>query len=250
MFRLKSMSLMAAASLVAAMFATPLAAQEALGISTGPGPSADSGRGGPNQAIESIVGGTEFAIFNTDSTGDVVGFRFTMNSSQAVQSLGIWNGDTQAGGAGLTSSHQVGIWDEAQNLIASTTVTPSSPVTGDFRFEAITPVTLDPGVTYTIGALYTATDDDGYASGPTVTSSTEVNLVNAVFPPAGDLGFVFPTSDSAGNPGRIGPNFIFGPSQPPLPDSVAVPTLNGMGLLALILVLGVASIVVFRIRQA
>lgn len=245
---LKPMFWAATAWMALSLFATPVAAQEALGISTGPGPSLAGGgdRGTlSSQAIQSVSGGSEFPIFYGASTGDVVGFRFTMNSAQAVESLGVWNGDTQAGGAGLTSDHQVGIWDDAMNLIASTTVTPSSAIVGDFRYAPISPVVLSPGVTYTIGALYTAADDDGYVSGPTVTANPEVNLVNAVFPSVGDLGFVFPTEDSAGNPGRIGPNFTFGE---PLPESVPVPALGTLGLLALVFALGLASIVLLRRR--
>lgn len=247
MLNSSSRFLTVSALMALSLFAAPLAAQEAQGISVGPGTGStfDGDRGAGSQAIESFSGGSEFQIFYGGSSGDVVGFRFTMNSAQAVQSLGVWNGDT-LGGGGLDNAHQVGIWDDTQTLIASATVTPSSPITGDFRYESVSPVVLNPGTTYTIGALYTATDDDGYLSNPTVVTNPEVNTVNAVFPASGDLGFVFPTEDSAGNPGRIGPNFIFGD---PLPESVPVPALSGAGLAALILLLGVAAVVLLRIRQ-
>ncbi len=247
MIQSNSRSFFVSALLGLSLFAAPLAAQEAQGIAVGPGTGStfDGDRGAGSQAIESFSGGSEFPIFYGGSTGDVVGYRFTMNSAQSVQSLGVWNGDS-LGGGGLDNDHQVGIWDDSQTLIASVTVTTSSPITGDFRYESITPVVLNPGTTYTIGALYTATDDDGYLSNPTIVTNPEVNTVNAVFPASGDLGFVFPTEDSAGNPGRIGPNFIFGD---PLPESVPVPTLGGAGLLTLVLLLAVAGVVLLRIRQ-
>lgn len=229
-------------------------AQENLGIATGPAaPSTfDGNRGTALQAIESWTGGTEFGAFYTGTTGDVVGFRFTMNSEQSVLSLGVWNGDAQPGGSGLNSDHQVGIWDESETLIASATVTPSSPITGDFRYENITPVLLTPGTVYTIGAVYTDTDDDGYLSSPAdFVTNPAVNSVNAVFPLEGSLGFVFPTEDSSpANPARIGPNFIFGEPEPPLPESVPVPTLSGMGLIALLLTLAGVAMVLIRRRQA
>ncbi len=173
-------------------------------------------------AITSFSGGTEFVIFYGGSTGDVVGYRFTVSSPLTVDSLGAWNADTTTPltsednpGAGTTtqnpvldSSHQVGIWDDTQTLLASVTVTPTSPTNGDWRYESITPITLNPGTTYTAGMLYTATDGDGYVSGPTsVVTDPDITVLNGVFPSVGDLGFVFPTEDSAGNNGRYGPNF-------------------------------------------
>ena len=231
--------------------ASPMVAQNAeeFGVGTTPAPATAAAPTGSNVAIQSFTGGTEFVIFYGGSTGDVVGFRFTMATDQAVDSLGIWNGDSQAS-PGLTSSHEVGIWDDTMTLVASTTVTPASPVSGDFRFEAITPVTLTAGTVYTIGAMYTATDDDAYVSGPTITFDPEVTSINAVFPSAGDLGFVFPTNDSPGNPGRIGPNFTFGPPGTGGGGSLEdIPTLGAFGLIALLLGLGGAAVTVLRRRR-
>jgi hypothetical protein len=72
-----------------------------------------------------------------------------------------------------------------------------------------------------------------------------------VFPSIGDLGFVFPTEDSVGNPGRIGPNFTFGPPVTgggggSLED---IPTLGAFGLIALLLGLGGAAVTVLRRRR-
>ena len=104
-----------------------------------------------------------------------------------------------------------GIWDDTQTLLADATVGPSSPVVSGFRYQTITPIVLMPGTTYTIGAVYTSTDDDAYISGASgLTTATEVVWMNAVYPSGGSLGFAYPTMDSAASSqGRFGPNFLF-----------------------------------------
>ena len=158
------------------------------------------------QAVTTFSGGTQYAIYYGSSTRDVVGYRFTVSSPLSVSDLGVWNADTD----GLTSAHQVGIWDSSQTLIASVTVDPATgtPV-GQWTYASITPVVLNPGETYTAGALYTATDNDSYISGASsVTTAPEVTWVQSVYPSAGDLGFVYPALDSTSG-GRFGPNFLF-----------------------------------------
>ncbi len=50
---------------------------------------------------------------------------------------------------GLTSSHQVGIFDVlTKALVASGPVSPADPLTGFFRYHAITPVQLSAGRDY------------------------------------------------------------------------------------------------------
>ncbi|HSN56719.1 MAG TPA: hypothetical protein VLT32_18760, partial [Candidatus Sulfomarinibacteraceae bacterium] len=111
---------------------------------------------------------------------------------------------------GLTSTHQVGIWDQAQALVASVTVDPATGTAiGQWTYGAITPVTLTPGQTYTAGALYTGTDNDNYISGASsLTTDPNVTWVQSVYPAAGSLGFAYPASNSTSN-GRFGPNFTF-----------------------------------------
>src|SRR5262245_55162256 len=80
------------------------------------------------QAIFAQVNG----IPRTDG-GKVVGI--TLSSyGQTISSLGFYDS-----GDGLATSYTVGLWDSAQNLLASTVVTPSSPLIGDFRYANITP---------------------------------------------------------------------------------------------------------------
>lgn len=175
------------------------------------------------QAIESFSGGSAFQCFYGDTTGDVIGWRFTVSEPLLVDSLGVWDDDpitsqgAEARGGGsepaspsLDSSHQVGIWDDSQSLVVSTTVTPGSPLQDDFRYESVAATVLDPGTTYTIGSMTDCEDNDTYiSSASSLETAPEVTHLLAVFPADIDMGFVFPTEDSAGNLGRIGPNFTF-----------------------------------------
>jgi len=161
------------------------------------------------QAVTGFTGGSQYPLYHGGSTGDVVGYRFTVSNPLEVSDLGVWNQDTAAGGAGLTSSHEVGIWDASQALIASVTVTTGGTVVGAWTYASITPVTLSPGQTYTVGALYTGTDNDSYISGASsMTTAPEVTWVQSVYPLAGSLGFSYPGNNSTSF-GRFGPNFLF-----------------------------------------
>ena len=79
--------------------------------------------------------------------GKVVGISLN-GTGQTITSLGFYD----QGQDGIATSYQLGLWDSSQNLLATTTVTPSSPLTGDFRYAAISPVTLTSSP-FTIGVL-------------------------------------------------------------------------------------------------
>jgi hypothetical protein len=84
---------------------------------------------------------------------------FTANSTISVTSLGYFDP--------VNSSHPVGLYDAAGNLLASTTVTTSSPdSSANFLYNPITPVTLTAGDTYVLegvsGADNYAFDDSGF----------------------------------------------------------------------------------------
>ncbi len=173
-------------------------------------------------AVTGYSGGSPFPIFYGGSTGDVVGYRFEVTAPITVTHLGVWNGDSSGG---LSSDHQAGIWEnDTMTLLTDNIVTPSSMIIGDWRYEPTTPVLLVPGVQYTAGAMYTATDDDSYLSSPTsVTSALEVTVINGVEPGVGSLGFVYPMETSA-NRARFGPNFLFIPA----PASLALLGFGGL----------------------
>src|SRR5215213_58138 len=83
--------------------------------------------------------------------GKVVGI--SLNSfGQTITSLGFYDHNQD----GIAANYQLGLWDAGQNLLATATVTPSSPLTGDFRYAAISPVTIGSPSTpaaFTIGVL-------------------------------------------------------------------------------------------------
>jgi hypothetical protein len=98
------------------------------------------------QIVALIAGGSP----RTDG-GKVVGI--SLNSfGQTITSLGFYDHNQD----GIATSYQLGLWDASQNLLATATVTPSSPLTGAFRYAAISPITIGTPSTpapFTIGVL-------------------------------------------------------------------------------------------------
>lgn len=95
--------------------------------------------------------------------GKVVGVSFN-SFGQTISSLGFYD----HGGDGLAASYQVGLWDSSQALIATATVTPSSPLIGDFRYAPIAPVTIGSFAlpqSFTIGALLPPVMNDIWLDG-------------------------------------------------------------------------------------
>ena len=112
-----------------------------------------------------------------------LGFVFTSNTGFNVSSLGWFD----ATGAGFQSAHTVAIFDSDGNMLTSTTLGTgtSSPLNGWFRYQAIAPITLEAGATYTLagtsgGALDSWTAND-YVSGLAVNPAFTVGLDAARF---------------------------------------------------------------------
>ena len=140
--------------------------------------------------------------------GDVVGFRFTADADMLITDLGIY--DDGADGV-LNSPHQVGLWrDSDQALLASVTVDQAGTLLNGYFYAPIAPIALVGGQRYTIGAMYSSDDLESYYSGPSAITLNGISATVAVAPAAADLCFVYPTTESAGNLGRIGPNAIGG----------------------------------------
>lgn len=183
-------------------------------------------------AVTSITGGGQFGSYYGGAVdGDVVGFRFTSDANQAVTALGVWNADTNATSPGLSSSHLVGIWDNAtQTLLGSVRVEPTDTAIGNWTYANLAaPVALVSGQRYTVGALYNegGTDDfDSYISGASGISLDGISSTNGVFPAGENLGFAFPSSDST-NSGRFGPNMLLAV---PEPASLSLLGLAGLAL--------------------
>ncbi|MGA3130133.1 MAG: DUF4082 domain-containing protein [Terracidiphilus sp.] len=78
-----------------------------------------------------------------------LGYEFIANGSISITGLGAYDDGSSSGG----EAQQVGLWDADGNLLASTFVSSSDPLTDDFwRFNAITSVTLVSGDTYYVAS--------------------------------------------------------------------------------------------------
>jgi hypothetical protein len=105
----------------------------------------------PAGAGAQVIGAYFGSTTQRTDGGKVVGVSFNSHG-QTITSLGFYD----FGSDGLAASYQVGLWDSSQNLIASTTITPTSNLFNEFRYEPITPVTLGSFAnpqTFMIGAL-------------------------------------------------------------------------------------------------
>ena len=101
--------------------------------------------------------GTSEAILGYDNrigalVDTTVGWTFETSRSERAVQLGCFdyifvNNPTLTG-------IQVGLWNNLGALLASNTITPSSTLFHETRYESITPVSLDPGQTYHLGVYF------------------------------------------------------------------------------------------------
>jgi hypothetical protein len=113
--------------------------------------------------------------------------------------------------------------------MASNSVTFSSPLTDQTRYESITPVLLDPGITYHIGIYYPGGSLGlgvvGAKAGGSISNSAAILLRGTALSVSG---FAFP-AEQPGPDGSIyvGPNFQFSGGVPE-PSSLLLLGLGGM----------------------
>lgn len=100
----------------------------------------------------------------TSTGNNSFGWQFTLSTTVTVTDLGFFDN----GNNGLVNSHQVGLWNSAGSLLASTTlasglsgtsVVASASGLGAYRYNGVSPVVLTPG-TYSVGASYITGDSD------------------------------------------------------------------------------------------
>jgi len=190
------------------------------------------------------------AVTFTDSTPDtfsvsqqVVGFDFTVSVALTVTALGFYD----LGGNGLAVSHAVGIWGPDAPVIiepplAQTTVTTGSLLQDSFRYQAISPLTLSPGITYTVGAFTQTNAQSG--AGMVDLYFSQLTSAQVVLAPGivlGDAktstidqpGLTRPAVNFSGaNLGFFGPGFLVQPIPEPSVSALLAIALVGGGWLA------------------
>jgi len=167
----------------------------------------------PIPAIDDVID----AGYNNVSSSDMtLGWSFDVDSDILIKKLGVWDDLDD----GLDAAHQVGIWNDAGDLLVSTTVQSGTasptegPVVagGQFRYEAIEfvdQVVLSAGETYVIGALFDD-DDDFIWDGSSMSTASEIIFGEQLY--ADGNGFELPENPfPSPRYGYFGPNFMFVP---------------------------------------
>ncbi len=144
-----------------------------------------------------ITGGSSGSL-----SGYTLGSEFTAVSASQITHLGALSS--------LTTSRLVGLWNTSGALLASTTVLTTDPVTGAFRYHALTtPVTLTAGQRYLVGAYYSNTDPITYNA--TVTTDARVNYYGYAY--LNNVGLSFPSirfTATTNAAGYFGASFMLG----------------------------------------
>lgn len=100
-----------------------------------------------------------------------LGYSFTVSETAVVHELGAYNfvgtivgdiGDEDIAVDGISDSIQVGLYDES-TLLASATVAADSPLSDQYRYAAITPISLSPGTTYSVIGVFGTAGYFGYS---------------------------------------------------------------------------------------
>lgn len=132
-----------------------------------------------------------------------LGWEFNVNSALSVTALGFYD-DNQNG---LSEDSHVGIFNSSGMLLVSTTVTTSDPLTGFFRYSAISPFVLAAGNGYriaaTTGSMNYTWDPTGFSVDPRITFVSDVYTSSTTL--------VFPNEGCCSvSQGYFGPNFLIG----------------------------------------
>ncbi len=152
-----------------------------------------------------------------------LGFRFTANKDLNVTALGFYD-DLKDG---ITGNHDVGIYDVVtQQLLVSTTVVPSDPLTGFFHYHTLgTPYILPGGKDYYLQAV-TMTDRYSYN---TNLNNAEIKVDPAItfksiavyYATSSATALHYPDTEDSSAMGDFGPSMLI--SNPGAPGGPGVP---------------------------
>ncbi|WP_293904861.1 PEPxxWA-CTERM sorting domain-containing protein [Phenylobacterium sp.] len=177
-----------------------------------------------SSAISLITPGTESV-----DAGHTLGFEFSTLNAQSITALGIYD----SGKDGLADTAQIGVWDTFGHLVASATIKAGGgTLDGFFRYVAITPVALDVGTHYVVGAYDEHDAQSSWAAGQGGTAALNLNLnyFGNRFSSTGALSYA---DSSSGGGAFLGGNFKIEPtsrvSAAPEPATWAL-MLAGFGL--------------------
>lgn len=172
-----------------------------------------------------------YGTLSFEAASYTVGDRFQVGSDPlAITALGMFDEGTP----GLTQSHSVGLWTETGALLALVDFSPGLSDFSDhgFLYQSLaSPITLQPGVRYILGADYPdGTVDRFYANDvlEAETWSSAVTFINGCYAPSGSP-FTFPALNVFGL-SYVGANAQF--VVVPEPSTVAL-LASAVGTLAL-----------------
>lgn len=164
----------------------------------------------------------DYAIYDGDGPW-TLGYTFTADTPLSVTALGAFDWEHD----GFAASHEVGLWDENGNLLASTAVVSGDTLIGDFRYKAISAVTLTAGNVYYVGASNFG-DGDPYGYSGSIGTTWGVVYGSSAYTQA--TGLEFPPYLSGMQPGYYGGNLLVAPV--PEPETYAM-LAAGLGLIGL-----------------
>lgn len=167
---------------------------------------------------------------NTASTTSTRGYSFNVLNPNGINVTHLSFFDDL--GNGLNTSHDVGIWNSAGTLLASTTISAGTvdplDATGKFRSRAISPIFLAAGTDYVVAGVFLANSDLQAINMTGLVMGSGITYGQTRFNNNGVNSLSFPTS-TISQVGLPGGSFSYAPV--PEPATMAA---MGLGIAALL----------------